>query len=125
MYILSAGWGLISAKFLTPNYDITFSNQAEAYKQRRKNDHFEDFCMLPADVDEPIVFFVCSAYIPLACQLTRDIKANRYLFYRSTNTNIPDVKGFTLVKYQTTTKTNWHYECANDFLQGRISTGEA
>jgi hypothetical protein len=23
LYILSAGWGLISAAFLTPNYDIT------------------------------------------------------------------------------------------------------
>jgi hypothetical protein len=29
LYILSAGWGLIGAMFLTPSYDITFTAQAE------------------------------------------------------------------------------------------------
>ena len=33
LYILSAGWGLISADFLTPKYDITFSAQADRYKK--------------------------------------------------------------------------------------------
>ena len=36
VFILSAGWGLIPAPFLTPDYDITFSGNAEAYKRRRK-----------------------------------------------------------------------------------------
>jgi hypothetical protein len=31
VFILSAGWGLIRADFLTPNYDITFSGSAEAF----------------------------------------------------------------------------------------------
>ena len=39
VYILSAGWGLIAAHFLTPYYDITFSRSAEDYKRRRKKDH--------------------------------------------------------------------------------------
>ena len=37
LYILSAGWGLIEAEFLTPNYDITFSGSAkgkDVYKRR-------------------------------------------------------------------------------------------
>src|SRR3954468_15411313 len=34
VYILSAGWGLISASFLTPEYDITFSSSADGYKRR-------------------------------------------------------------------------------------------
>ena len=34
VYILSAGWGLISASFLTPDYDITFSSSADGYKRR-------------------------------------------------------------------------------------------
>ena len=29
VYILSAGWGLIRADFLTPSYDITFSGSAD------------------------------------------------------------------------------------------------
>ena len=33
VYILSAGWGLIPADFLTPHYDITFSASADAYKR--------------------------------------------------------------------------------------------
>jgi len=40
VYILSAGWGLIRADFLTPYYDITFSLSADAYKRRRKADRY-------------------------------------------------------------------------------------
>jgi hypothetical protein len=47
IYILSAGWGLIGAEFLTPYYDITFSQSAESYKRRRKVDRYRDFCLLP------------------------------------------------------------------------------
>src|ERR1700683_2219176 len=32
VYILSAGWGLIRSEFLTPYYDITFSQGVESYK---------------------------------------------------------------------------------------------
>jgi hypothetical protein len=35
IYILSAGWGLIRADFLTPYYDITFSHSAEGYLMYR------------------------------------------------------------------------------------------
>ena len=47
VYILSAGWGLISAGFLTPYYDITYSQSADRYKRRRKADQYNDFRMLP------------------------------------------------------------------------------
>jgi hypothetical protein len=36
VYILSAGWGLIRADFLTPYYDITFSASADDHKRRRR-----------------------------------------------------------------------------------------
>lgn len=35
VFILSAGWGLIPAAFLTPDYDITFSASGEGYARRR------------------------------------------------------------------------------------------
>ncbi len=34
VYILSAGWGLVPATYLLPDYDITFSNSADEYKRR-------------------------------------------------------------------------------------------
>ena len=46
-YILSAGWGLIPASFLTPSYDITFSSHAETYVRRRERDPFQDLAMIP------------------------------------------------------------------------------
>ena len=56
-YILSAGWGLINAAFLTPVYDITFSMKADIFLRRRKRDHFCDLSLLPANAAEQIVFF--------------------------------------------------------------------
>jgi hypothetical protein len=57
VYILSGGWGLITASFLTPDYDITFSQSAEHYKRRRQTDRYHDFRMLPEDTREPLAFF--------------------------------------------------------------------
>ena len=49
LYILSAGWGLIPADFMTPNYDITFSaaRNVQKFKRRRRHDSYRDFRMLP------------------------------------------------------------------------------
>ncbi len=38
VYVLSAGWGLVRAAYLLPNYDITFSSQADAVRVRRPAD---------------------------------------------------------------------------------------
>jgi hypothetical protein len=118
-YILSAGWGLLSASFLTPCYDITFSAMAEPYKRRRKQDRYLDFCMLPADVDEPIVFFGGKDYLPLFCDLTHHVRSPRIVFYNSANP--PSAPNCKLVRFQTTTRTNWHYECVSSVLTGRTS----
>lgn len=75
VFILSAGWGLISAKFLTPDYDITFSNmkKEEKYKQRRSRDLYHDLCQLPADAEDDLVFLGGKGYLPLFCKLTAPI----------------------------------------------------
>ena len=52
VYILSAGWGLIHASFLTPKYDITFNGSADVYKRRRKRDQYCDFNDLESAIDE-------------------------------------------------------------------------
>jgi len=119
VYILSAGWGLISAGFLTPYYDITFSQSADAYKRRRQTDRYLDFQMLPCQTHEPVVFFGGKDYLPLFCALTASIRTTRTAFYNSAK--IPQADGCVLQRFDTTTRTNWHYECANAFLDGEIS----
>src|SRR5690242_6943739 len=69
VHILSAGWGLVPANFLLPYYDITFSPSAEPYKRRRKTDKYDDFCLLPEDTDDQVVFFGGKDYLPLFCKL--------------------------------------------------------
>lgn len=119
LFILSAGWGLISASFLTPNYDITFStSKVDKYKRRRPNDRFNDLNQLPIDYDEPAVFFVCPAYIPLASRLIDRFKGPCYLFKRSQD--VTKSNGFIPREYETSVSTNWHYTCAKDFAVGKI-----
>jgi hypothetical protein len=117
VFILSAGWGLISAVFLTPAYDITFSAMAELYKRRRKNEIYRDFCMLPDDGEE-ILFLGGKDYLPLFCNLTRGLNGMKRVFYNAATCPVLP-KGFKAVKYETTTRTNWHYECASDLIEAR------
>ena len=121
VYILSAGWGLISADFLTPYYDITFSQSADGYKRRSKADRYQDFRMLPEDVNDEIVFFGGKDYLPLFCSLTSAANTRKTAFYNSACA--PQVTGCALKRFETATRTNWHYECANAFLAGKIDPG--
>ena len=119
LYILSAGWGLIAADFLTPMYDITFSGSAERYKRRMKRDVYEDLRMLPDGTDEPVVFLGGKDYVELFCRLTADVKRERTVFYNSATA--PAAPGCTLKRFDTSTRTNWHYECARA-LVGQLSS---
>ena len=119
LYILSAGWGLIRADFLTPRYDITFSYHAAKYKRRRKMDRYKDLRMLSEDIIEPIVFFVSAAYVGLACELTKETKARKYLFYNSKVA--PKVsRAIIPQEYFRKKKINWPYDCASDFMCKKI-----
>jgi hypothetical protein len=117
-YILSAGWGLINAAFLTPYYDITFSGAAENFVRRRKGDAYGDFHMLPNDVQQSIVFFGSKEYVPLFAALTRPVKSPKTVFFNSSQP--PVAPGCLLTRFETRTRTNWQYECAAAFLDGNI-----
>lgn len=117
-FILSAGWGLIAASFLTPAYDITFSASAEPYKKRKKKHRYADLSMLPTDIDEPICFLGGKDYVPLFCSLTRKSTAPRFVFYNAMQP--PEAPGCDPVRYVSNTRTNWHYECATALLDGKI-----
>ena len=118
LYILSAGWGLIPANFLTPAYDITFSAKADKYKRRRKNDRYDDLNMLPTETMEPIVFFGCKGYVDLFCALTEDAIGPRYLWHNSMNA--PVAPGCVLRRFHTRIRTNWHYACAKAFVKEKM-----
>ena len=120
LYILSAGWGLIAADFLTPCYDITFSRakNVEPWKRRKADTRYNDFNMLPEESEGPIVFFVSKKYAPLARELTRSHKARKIMYYKSVTE--PQASGCEVIKYETRKRTNWHYECAKAFLDGAI-----
>lgn len=119
VYILSAGWGLIAARFLTPDYDITFSQGADGYKRRRKTDRYRDFRFIADEVRGPIVFFGGKDYLPLFANLTSTIGVRKVVFYNSAQ--VPPTPGCVLKRFETRARTNWHYECANAFLDGRIA----
>ncbi|MCB0623041.1 MAG: hypothetical protein KDC43_03745 [Saprospiraceae bacterium] len=116
VFILSAGWGLIRSDFLTPVYDITFSGQAEEYKRRRPRDPYRDLTMLEAQADEPVAFFGGKDYLPLYCRLTETTPGRRIAVFNSKIE--PQHAGIRFVRYHTSTRTNWHYEAVNAFLEG-------
>ena len=118
LFVLSAGWGLIGANFLTPDYDITFSTAASPYNHRKKRDGYADFSMLSQDTREPILFFGGKDYLPLFLALTSGLSAPRTVFYTTADT--PDVPGGAAVRYGKPF-TNWHYPCAKAFLDGDLS----
>ena len=121
LYILSGAWGLISATFLTPMYNITFSTgkHVKPYQRRKAEDCYGNFCRLPANTVEPVVFFGGLAYVKFFCSLTSDIKAERYIFHKSHDA--PSAPGCQPRKFKPKHRGVWYYECARAFIDGNIS----
>jgi hypothetical protein len=119
VYILSAGWGLIPSDFLTPYYDITFSPSADSYKRRRRGERYDDFRMLPDNTKGQIIFIGGKDYLPLFCGLTGQVKGERIAFFNSTD--MPHLKNCVFKRFDTSTRTNWHYECAKALIEGRFA----
>ena len=93
------------------------SQSAERYKRRGKGERYRDLCRLPPDEESPIVFLGGKNHVPLFCALTSRARGERTVFY---NGAPPEAPGCTLVLYRTSTKTNWHYECAEALVEGRL-----
>ena len=121
VYVLSAGWGLINSEFLTPPYDVTFSAKRGTGMKRDASTHFRDLCLIPEECREPIVFFGGKSYLPLFCELTRPFDCRKIVFYNSSNP--PHAPGCELRRFKTQLRTNWHYQCAQQFMDGAIDAG--
>jgi hypothetical protein len=120
LFILSAGWGLIPSTFLTPLYDITFSAAANVrrWKRRRKGHRYNDLSLLPPESEEGVVFFGGKDYLPLFCELTRGVRGPRTVIYNAAAP--PALSGCRLVRYETTTRTNWHYGAVDAWMAGKL-----
>jgi hypothetical protein len=116
VFILSAGWGLIRADFLTPSYVVTFSAQAEPFKRRRSSDAYADFNMLEGQQNEPVAFFGGKDYLKLFCRLTENYEGQRIVAFNAASE--PQAQGVRFVRYHTTMRTNWHYGAVSAFLDG-------
>lgn len=120
IYILSAGWGLIKANFLTPFYNITFSQTAsgeDSYKRRHKDDKYCDFNHLENNSDRPVIFFGGKDYLHFFCRLTKNYGGRKIAFYNSEYINEAKFSGIELKHYNTQTRTNWHYVCAKQAMK--------
>lgn len=108
VFILSAGWGLIPAPFLTPYYNITFAGKG--YKRRYKRDRYDDFSMLPKDASHLIHFVGGKDYVPLFLRLTAETDAERVIHHVGYRPSpAPNCR---FRRFETKRETNWHYECA-------------
>ena len=122
LFILSAGWGLIRADFLTPNYDIALSSASnvEKFKRRSPRATYRDFCLSPSIASEAIVFFGGKSYVPLFCDLTASATGPRTVFYAGSR---PPAPGCTLSSFGKPF-TNWQYQCAAAFVRGAADPHE-
>ena len=116
LYILSAGWGLVPADFLTAVYDITFTAGAGKYKRRRKNDRYNDLQLLQSDTVEPVVFFGGRNYLSLFLKLTANKVNHRMVFFAGSE---PDAPGCRLHRFGKPF-TNWQYACARAYVEGKL-----
>jgi len=125
VFILSGGWGLISADFLTPNYDITLSHSAAEKKPwalRQRHDHYADSVMLK-DTGKPVVFLGGKDYyLPFFRHLKDGIKSERIVFYYG---NEPHALGCILYPFSSNTPRNWYYECGKHLCEAKKELTES
>ena len=120
VFILSAGWGLVAAAFLLPNYDITYAAGAESYKKRRPRDRYEDFAMLPTATARPVVLLGGLDYVPLFCSLTRNVASRRVVFHYSTNPPSASNCERRRFRAEDAAPRTWHYQCAYALIRGDV-----
>jgi hypothetical protein len=122
VFILSAGWGLVRADYLLPYYDITFAYTKPAhlhrYKRRLEDDNYDDFFQFDGGEVGPIVCFVTSDYLPLFQKLTDPLRCEKVVFFAATES--PTASQWRTIRYPRKF-TNWHYECAKEFMAGKFS----
>jgi hypothetical protein len=117
LYILSAGWGLVSAEFKLPIYDVTFSSKSGSTNKRDKGIKFNDFNQLEISDNEDIVFIGSGNYLPLFYSLTFNLPNRKLIFFFGKGNNLPqpmvNQNTFKFINFQSLNNRSWYYELAN------------
>jgi len=123
VFILSAGWGLVRADYLLPDYDITFASVKpdDRYKHRAPGDQYDDFCHFSGSEAGPVVFFGGKDYHPLFHKMTRSLPCEKIVFFATDDP--PSNLEWKAIRFPRFT--NWHYKCAGELLAGRLSITDA
>ena len=116
LFILSAGWGLIRAEFLTPSYDSTFRPDGMPGSWRTSTDSFDDWSMVDGESSEPLVFLGGESYFPFFGKLTDHCRCKRVAYHRLKDP--PRWDGVEVRRYETKTRTNWYYGAVKALIEG-------
>jgi len=120
VYILSAGWGLIRADYLIPDYDITFAKHKKigGQKKRGKKDSYQDLAQLTAhrtSEGELVYFFGGLDYLPLFLKLTDGLDIWRRVYFTTTRADkLLKAERCCYIKYSAKREQNWHYDCVEE-----------
>lgn len=122
VFILSAGWGLVRADYLLPDYNITFSNQPNVPKESRRGKRelgWLDFNQLQGKVEEneEVHFFGGLDYLDLFYTLSASESSRAKFVIHYKSAGLPHKTGYKYERYMGAAKTNWHYPAAADFLR--------
>lgn len=127
LYIFSAGWGIVSAEFMLPNYDITFSDGKNIpdYAKRNKEFQFNDFNHLSGiDKNEIIIFIGLGKYLNSFLRLVGDLPNKKVVFYKDKMFNACAEKGTTksiqFKRFEGGSNRKWHYLCAEDLINNNL-----
>ena len=126
LYILSAGWGLVAADFLLPNYNIAFSTSPEVHRAHQRvwcaDSPYRDFEMISKNESKLVVFLGEEDYIPPFCHLTSGVKRRKVIFPRTCYPNRrPAAPGCKLQRWP---DERWYYKCARQIVSGKFSVCE-
>jgi hypothetical protein len=88
------------------------------FKRRRAKDSYCDFQMLPSDVADDVLFLGGKDYLPLFGRLTANFRRKPIVFFNSATA--PTLNHCIPKRFETTTRTNWHYECADAIVRGDV-----
>jgi len=127
VFIISAGWGIIPADYLTPIYDITASNRGEAHSKIKIEDTLKKVPNMLPDNGEDIIFLGGKDYQKLFHKLFRNYEGEKIIFYYCqpdlTAQRSKDNDGFELRPYQSSNPRKWYYECAEEicFVKKRLA----
>ena len=96
--------------------DMILFLYSEKYFDRDKFEDFNQLSDFGIQPDETIVFFGGRSYLPLYLELTRNITAKKVIHHAQGPAF--QIQGYVCIPYPGFT--NWHYKCAQDFIDGKI-----